>query len=99
MNKIYIAYFFSEDEELISASSVEEAKKIVAKKHLLTGDEYTRLRVRLLKGGERLYCVDDSCYIDVTENTPIEIDKPSGELDWNETCRYIKSIHRFTWGY
>jgi hypothetical protein len=99
MNKIYIAYFFSEDCEMISASSVEEAKKIVAKKHLLTGWDYTHLRVRLLTQGERLYCVDDALYIDVQGKEPFEIDLPSGELDWNETCRYIKSIHRFTWGH
>jgi hypothetical protein len=99
MNKLYIAYFFSEDEEIISASNVEEAKKIVAKKHLLTGEEYVRLRVRLLREGERLYCKDDYLYIDVTGNTPIETDKPSGELDWDETCRYIKSLGRFTWGH
>ena len=99
MNKIYIAYFFSEDCEMISASSVEEAKKITAKKHLLSGENYMRLRVRLLAQGERLYCPDDYLYIDIQGKEPIEIDLPSGELHWNETCRYIKSIHRFTWGH
>ena len=100
MNKIYVAYWGDDNAELISAPTVQDAKRIIAKARNIDSHEYAYfLRVRLVANGERLYSPEDGRCLIIGEPKPIETSEPDGVMNWEATCAKIRESHNFTWGY
>jgi hypothetical protein len=101
MNKIYVAYWGYDNEEMISAPTVQDAKRIIAKERMIDSHTYTYLlRVRLFAKGDRVYSPEDGKSIIIDQGVKsVETPEPDGILHWEKTCAFIKQTQCFTWGY